>query len=430
MAEPGLNASTPSTARPDTPHSVRFRRARRGSILKIGLPTVALALSPLIGCGDDEEDVNERSGATFERAYAVFTRILGPDQRTNFITMVGDIEPQEIDISNALELNDFSRIREFEGDLIVFAGESAEITRYRVEADLSLTEIGRFSMANDGIDGFSNTLAFISATRAYYIDAQQRRVVVWNPREMTRTGAFDIELAVDGFPNATVGTPAVIGDEVLFAIQWNDATGLNPRPVVGVGELSATQDGVFAVNTDDTCGVSQTGFAASGRYYAVGDWSSGAASVYSEFELPDPCAVEYDPESSEFSGNVINLIESTGAPLISAGFGIDETTFAVRVFDDPRDIDAIPQEIPNPRNFLSLEAWRWAVVTLPGGGSERVEGLPLSNTSFPPVVIDGAIHLPIEQQSEGRGTLFRVDGIQATPTIEAAGEILNVVRLR
>lgn len=133
-------------------------------------------------------------------------------------------------------------MRSFENDLLVFDGDSGgQVARYGLNEDLSLREKGRLSMQNEGVSSFFNTIAFISPTRAYLIDRDVARVVVWNPRDMTLTGSFPFELAVDDFPDFVVGAPSVHGDQVLAPVAWTSQDGDTPRPVVGVARFAAEE---------------------------------------------------------------------------------------------------------------------------------------------------------------------------------------------
>lgn len=390
---------------------------------------VLAVLGWVSACGDDGS--SSPPATTEDRAFIFFNRILQAPGRTNFVSVLPDLDASEVDISGAqLELGGFSRVREFEGDLLVFFGESGEIARYTVEADFSLTEQARFSMQSEGVTSFVNSIVFLSPTRAYYIHADQAQVVVWNPSEMTLTGTFPLDLRVEGFPEVILGPPSLLGDRVLVPVAWLDATEVEPRPVVGIAQISATQDELISVVVDSRCGFSLSGFVDGGRYYVVGDWRAGVYRIYSPDPLPPACLLEFDPDTGTFSDSFLDLEAVTNAPALSGVFGLGNGTFAARVYDSPIDVSQIPDDFPNPAEYFGLELWRWGTIDIETGETELVTDLPLSSLSFAPIVIDGQLYIGVAQESLGNSTLFRIDGSSATATVRAAGEILNVLRIR
>ncbi|MEM7437422.1 MAG: hypothetical protein AAF436_19880 [Myxococcota bacterium] len=389
---------------------------------------VAVLVAGASGCGDPSATVPTRDA---EEAFVFFSRVLQPPGRTNFVSILPSLEGSEVDLSSArLELGGFSRVRVFEGDLLVFFGESGEIARYVVEPDLSLTERARLSMVNEGVSSFFNTIIFVSPTRAYYVHAEQSQVVVWNPREMTVTGTFALDLRVEAFEEVIVGPPTLLQDQILLPVAWVDRVSDEPRRVVGVARLSANEDRLIGVSVDDRCGFSLAGFADAGKYYAVGDWRGGVYTAYADVVLPPPCLLEFDPSTAEFSESELDLNSVTGAPAVDGAFGLGNGTFAVRVYDAPIDFDSIRTDYPDPNQYFNLEVWRWGTINLSTGRTELVEDLPLSAASFAPVIIDGNPYVGVAEESLGRSTFFRIQGSSATPIIRAPGEILNVLRIR
>jgi len=360
-----------------------------------------------------------------------FSRVLQPPGRTNFVHLLPNLEGPEVDISRAqLELGGFSRVRAFEGDLLVFFGESGEIARYTVEPDLSLTESARFSMLNEGVSSFFNSIVFISSTRAYYLHAEQLQVVVWNPREMTLTGTFPVDIRVEGYPEVIFGLPTLVRDRVLVPVAWVERGGVEPRPVVGVAQISATTNELISVSVDDRCGFSLAGFADGGSYFIVGDWRSGAYSTYSPEPLPPACLLEFDPATDDFSDRFLDLELVTNAPAVSGAFGLGDGTFVARIYDAPIEIAEIPEAFPNPTEYFGLELWRWGTIDIHTGETRLVTELPLSSLSFAPFVIDGQLYIGVARESLGSSTLFRIEGASAAATLTSPGEIMNVLRIR
>ena len=408
----------------------------------------------LVGCGDNNDTANNATAANNtspdtsspnnttapqqDPAYLFVNRVRTPASRTNYVSILPSLDAQTVDLDEALEITGPSRFRVYDGDVFIFEGETGEVARYDVGEDRSLTEVGRFSMAGLGIQGFIRTsIAFISDDRAYYVDPVQAQVVVWSPERMEITTTFDIpEIERDDFPLVTVGTSEVVaGEYVVTPMSWRTQTQSDAVYETVLLVLSATEDEFFALATDDRCGVSSSGVVYEDAYYALGDYDAGAYSVLQPDEnLPEPCMLRWAAGADDFDPNYeLELTDVVGAPQFSGAFGAVEGKFVVRAYD----ADFAPSEIPdmlggNPSAYFGLELWRWAVVDLEDETATLLDDLPLTGVGFNPSVVEGAFYVPQIDEETQASTLFAVDteSTSVTESVSATGDILTVDRIR
>lgn len=81
--------------------------------------------------------------------------------------------------------------------------ESNELTRFSVSADLALVEEQRLSFQSVGLAPGRVRNAYLSATRAYALDALAHMIK-------------------DGLPSGSIGTPQRVGDRVIASVGWDD----------------------------------------------------------------------------------------------------------------------------------------------------------------------------------------------------------------
>ncbi len=389
---------------------------------------------------EDEEPGNTSMGEEEEQegpppAYLFVNRVRTGFARTNYISILPDLEAREIDLDAAVEVFGPSRFRIYDGDVFVFEGETGEVARYEVAEDLSLEEVGRFSMAGEGVQGFFYlSIAFLSPERAYYVDPAQGRVILWNPQAMEITNTLEVpDLVKEDYPVTTVGLSKVVGEYVVTPVSWRTSNQSRAIYESVLLVLSATDDEVVTIARDARCGVSSTGIVHDGAYYILGDWDGGVYSVLRPDEgLPEPCMLRWQPGAQEFDPDYeLELTDVVGAPHFSGAFGMVDTKFVVRAYDSDLSVEEIPDEINSmaPRYF-DLELWRWAVVDIEAQTATILDDLPLTGVGFNPAVIDGVFYVPQIDEETQNSTLIAIDGTATSESVRATGDIVTVGRIR
>lgn len=401
-----------------------------------GIPDAAAADAGATDMGDppDGGDAGTGDGGLVsEPVFLVVQRVLNPSDRSRlvFLSPVQNLDPQRIDVSRALRATGQSRARVFEGKVYVFEGGSGDVVRYAVERDLSFTEEGRFTMSNLGITRFRNLIEFISPTRAYYLDVDGARMVVWNPSSMEVSGTFSVpEVRREGATNAAGSTVLRVDDEVIVPLAFSvTATVARVDALV----FSATQDRLLRELSDPRCALAGGGFTDGSAYYVVGDSSDGAYDIFRDVfgvqTVPPPCVLQAQPGDTSFNPNfLVNLRALTGRPHVSEAVGRGDGTFVTRVYDS--DID--PDTLTDPSAYFGLEIWRYAIIDIDDRSVAVASSLPLSGFGFSPAwVVDGAYYVPVVDEDTGETTVYRLgDDGAAAESITATGDLQRIARVR
>jgi hypothetical protein len=418
-----------STRLPSLPRAARARN----------LLCSALALT-LLACGDDASEDNPDGGPPGDgsedpdaepgeesAAYIVVTRVVNPDGRSVYLSVLPSLDATTIDLSEAVEVSGLSRAFAYDGAVFIMDGETGQIARNEVDDERRLSETARFSMANLGITGFSSAFAFISPTRAYYIDATNQQVVVWNPQAMEITGTFDVpELAREDF-NTAVETPQVANGRVISAIGWGNLDQGTFHPAVGLLVLDAEADKLVGLFEDDRCAIGGGGFFDDkGDFYVIGDTSNGAYEAFGPDSVPDACLLRLPAGANEFDPDFVErMTDLAENPYFSGLTGTADRRLLTRGFDPEFDIS----EVKDSSEYLSLKAWRWRLIDLDGRAATEV-ALPAHVLSFGPFSVDDGFLLTQFDEDAQQTQLYRLDGDEPVESVTTPGEIQYAARIR
>lgn len=394
----------------------------------------------LVGClaccdGEDPEadagvdagvEIGTDAGVHEGAAYLLVSRVRDPDGRRIYLTALETLDEATLDFDTAIEVPGVSRAFESDGFVFAMNAESLEIVRYRLGAGPSLVPDERLSMAAE-VSSFRSSFAFISPTRAYYLDPVELRVIVWNPQAMELVGSFDVpSLERAGF-SVSAGELHVVDDRVLAPIAWDDPIAGNPSPRVATLILSAEREEVLGIAESETCALTGGSFVdGEGDLYVLGDNASGAYTVFRpELGLPSPCILRLPRGADAFDDTFsIDMRAVTGAAV--DGVAGTDRVVVTRVFDDSVD----PSTLVDAREYYALEAWSWHRVDLDTRTAENL-GLPLSGISFRPLLVDEELLIYQLDEETQRSTLYRVGTSGAPmPSVASPGELQHVGRIQ
>lgn len=179
---------------------------------------VPLLLACVAGCSDGDKD---RVNGKFEHAYATASIVFGDEGETSYVSLLPDLEPQEVSLDTAREIPGWAGVWTNAGKLFVSDGESPLMWRYDVSASGQYSEEGKISFANYGLEYADG--AFVSEDKVY---AFADEVVVWNPKTMKVTGSFplpeieDKERGLEWSRLSTGRSFAVRGNRAYVATNW------------------------------------------------------------------------------------------------------------------------------------------------------------------------------------------------------------------
>ena len=235
------------------------RRARRATLGLLGLVLLA-------GCGEDavaDPDLGMQPDAgTGDPAYLVVQRIRTPDSRTVFLSVLPDLAARDLDTASSLEVSGTSRATAFGGKVFVFDGESGIVTRYAVsDAGALVEESPSLSFATFGIVRFRTTFAFVSPTRAYYLDLVGGQMIVWDPEAMAILESIPVPETQRGEFNVVGGAIVQVGSELVAPISWDNLVTREIVPSINALVFSADTGQLLRVDESAACVVAASGFA-------------------------------------------------------------------------------------------------------------------------------------------------------------------------
>jgi len=380
------------------------------------LAALALASLGFAACGDsgDEEvDLGDFSGST--ELYALAPQIAGASsgEYNTYLVLTDRLDGQEVSLQKSLELPGRALIAGPDGGGVLFlaGGDAPTLTRYDL-VDGTLKAGPSVNFASRGVQSigeYAGQFVFVSETKAYFFDGTTAQVIVWNPKEMTVTGALSFEEFV--MPEVTLSlsaAPITVGKKVVMFPGWRTSAGIPSRAGVIVVD---TETDEITTAEDDRCGYVRDGIVGpDGKIYMATEAVGAARFRLVPESAAAPCMLRYDLEAGSFDADyywdLTELFE--GAIAGSLIRGPNDEAF-LRVLDESlTTID----ETTTMRSLASAPAWRWARVTLedvpkvtlldhaPAGGSVLLTSF--GGKTYIPVM--GETHSSlVEMTSEGPG---------------------------
>src|ERR1700760_1746137 len=127
----------------------------------------ALALLLLAACGDSNTTADDGPPVADDHAYAVQSEVFGPDGTTSYVSVLGSLDAQTIDYTQARQIADLADMWAYDDAVFVAASTDKTISRFTVKNG-QLTDEIKMSLANYGpaeVGFFRNV--FVSPTKAY-----------------------------------------------------------------------------------------------------------------------------------------------------------------------------------------------------------------------------------------------------------------------
>lgn len=217
-------------------------RSGKGSYFRGLVASTALVLS---AC---EDDTPPTPGPTPEEGelYLVHSAVETNGSRMNYFSLVGSLEEaRTLEYSRSLELAGRPRLYAARGVgfFAIGAGESPTITRYEVR-DGTLVAGASLSFQNLGVGSLgAQAVHFVSETKAYYKDASQGLVIVWNPAEMVieKTLSLPAEFTRQGYVTGLSQWASRDG-EAFFTVGWSTTTYDAVRPGTALVRVDTETD--------------------------------------------------------------------------------------------------------------------------------------------------------------------------------------------
>lgn len=333
------------------------------------------------GVGGGLEDMGGMGGMGGEPAdplYAISVEVRTPEGSAEgtYVQTLDAVPSGAVTNDDAFELSGIGRVFSDGTDVYLADGGEPALTRYTVGDDGELTESGRISFAEEGVTFITNTVVFVSPTKAYYLSNEVLEVIIWDPSQMTITGSIDFsEIQREGFTGQGQMTvaPEVVRDGMMYAtVTYSELAAGRFEPGVQIAVFDTADDTFVEVLEDDRCdgaGVG-LGLGEDGAIYVHADNFLNFLSFFDDTAGPT-CVLRIPAGSMAFDpGYQVDLPELTGGLNTSRfGFGTATRSYVMALRADlvaeARDLSRSPV----------LELWEVDLINETG---RKVEGAPLS----------------------------------------------------
>ncbi|AKF09900.1 hypothetical protein [Sandaracinus amylolyticus] len=409
-----------------------------------------LALT-LVACGDDDSPADDTDAGTQPDAGAIdaaladasepvedplfvlHSAVQSTEGRTNYFTAVSSLaEVADIDYSSSIELPGRARLYAEPG-IGFFAigdGEDTSVTRYTLNDDGTFEEGARLSFQPFGVTSMgAQAVLFVSPTRAYYKDAGQAQIIVWNPTSMEVDEVIELpaELIRDGRVTGFSAWASRPG-EAYFAVGWTTLEYDRVDAGSALVRIDTTTN-AFTVTNDSRCrDLNKTGVVGDSLYFFSGVINGFGHAVYPDDGGQQDCMLRVLPGQ--------NVFDASYAGTISSALGEDEIGTVIAVTGDGRawaqvvDTTVAPSTPGSTYNEWYAAGWRWVSLDLATVGDlVRIAGEPGAYSGF--TVVDGTRFFVSQTEADySETTLLDLSSGTPAPGITFPGFALDVARAR
>lgn len=276
-----------------------------GHSLRSCLTSLAVGGALLLSAACSDEKADTPPPAASNVRYAIGTSISNGEATSTYVipaeTLEGDAT---LNLDNAVELSGRAKIFAGAEPGTIFALQPPTMTKYKVGADGRFAAVGSIDFSGRGVVPtrfIGSFVRVLSPTKGYLFSNTTSEVVLFNPTDLTITGAVKLDL-----PNVpgnsvhfTFGDGVLRGSQVLFGADYGAIEGEAVAAETHFIVFDTATDTVSAITRDTRCGgvylTFQTG--SGDVYFATDVW---AASIHrlDPPSAPDPCLRRIRPGSN------------------------------------------------------------------------------------------------------------------------------------
>jgi hypothetical protein len=403
----------------------------------VRLTAMALAMSLLAACGDDDDTNTPDAGADPQTPlYAVVAQVSADNESQSYIALTDKVDlTAPLSLENAVEVP--GRALGFgiakSGSLYVGGSQDATVTRYDLNSSGKLEKKSTVSFAGRGLSSvgeYQNQFQFVSSTKAYYFDGRTAQVIVWNPTDMTVTNAVAINgLAIEGAVTTFATHPVRAGDLIIAPVGWRPSAGVGITRRAGVVVVDTKTDAVSLV-TDDRCGYVRDGvLAPDGKVYLATEAYGAAVHRVAGGDTPVPCLLKFDPATKTFDASFFRELGSfTGGAATGSLLAGPNGTAYLRVLDE-----SVYTVAPgtHPRVVASAQAWTWWQLDFSTLAATKVATLPASTGStFLFNVADNRVLFTEFTNSSSQTNLRDLSSQSGTVAMNTQGLVFSFLQVR
>lgn len=247
--------------------------------------------------------------------YLVHTAVQDMTGRTNHFSLVSSLnEAKRLDYTQSLALPGRARLYAASG-IGFFAladGEAPTITRYEIGADNSFKKGQQMSLQQLGVKNMgAQAVLFISPTKAYYKDADEGQVIVWDPSTMTITKTLPLPAdVITGPAEHLLGFSqwASRPGEAYFAVGFTTKTYDRVAPHTTLVRIDTTTDSLVATKDTRCRGLNKTGQVAGALYFFSDVINGFGHAVYPNDGGQADCFLRVAPGQSTFDPTFVGSV--------------------------------------------------------------------------------------------------------------------------
>lgn len=366
--------------------------------------------------------------------YLIQSRVFPPEGTIGLLTPTSSLDA-ELDYRRSLEQPGGGVLyaQPGIGTFMIGSGEEPAITRYELGPDGALVPGEKMSFAAYGVVYMyaGDSLVFVDARTAYYLDLDQLQAIRFDPTEMVIVGATSLAGAArEGF-FTSFGQVIRREDGIYFPAQWYTEPDLDRVPggsmLVRVDpatdEVTITSDarctGMYIAMTTD----------AGDTYWFSDSYNTFARVGYGpERGVPD-CALRLRAGETTFDPGWQLAIASRvgGAPSVAVARAGGSKMWL-------RVLDTAAAALPTPADFDTVNtvpAWQWHLLDVESDAPAiRNDERPLSAVGGFGLFVDGRTFVSTENADYSASTLIELtpEGFAERTTVR--GVVDNVVRVR
>ncbi|MEL6189663.1 MAG: hypothetical protein AAFU79_34000, partial [Myxococcota bacterium] len=326
--------------------------------------------------------------------YLISASVTTPnDGFSNFLTVTDDIPNGALGLDNAIEFVNGAAVGSFGENVYIFSGQDFRITSYTLDGS-SLVPGQSINLSDRGFT-FTSEMFFLSATRAFVLNPGQRKVLEWNPTDMTITGEIDLASVVqrDDFDLEFRGAFMRASDATLFSyITYTNMrqTFLNEFKLVVI-DLNS---GDVKVETKADC-PSTAGFGGffddAGDLYMIADSFGTFTSLQDQSDVKDNCVLRVRADSRVIDDSYLFKPKTVlGGSLEMWGmYRTSDDTFYTSAIDTSRLGDFM-----TPFEFIFAPIHEGYLINFRDQTASKVGSFPPDGVSFrEPINVDGELFL-------------------------------------
>jgi hypothetical protein len=394
----------------------------------------ALATALGLGCDGKDENLTETTQTEDGPLFLIQSRIFPPEGTIGLLTPTGSLEAP-LDYRRSIEQPGGGVLyaKPGVGTFLIGSGEEPTITRYDVAPDGSLVPGTKISFADYGVVYMyaSESVVFVNARKAYYLDLDQLQAISFDPTEMVITGATSLAGAAREGYLTSFGQAVVREDGIYFPGQWYTDPDLDRVPSGSMLLRLDPDTDAVTITSDPRC---------AGMYISMttnaGDiyWFSDSYNTFARVGfgadrgVPD-CALRLRAGQTTFDPDwQLDVTTRVGGAPAVAIVEAGGSKAWLRVLDPSVPLPPLPADYDAVN---TTPAWQWYLLDVESDEPAlRNDDRPLSPVGGYGLYVDGRTFVSTENADYSESTLIELapDGFIERTTVR--GVVDNIVRVR